>query len=259
MGILNVTPDSFSDGGRYDTLPAALDHAKRLIDEGADWIDVGGESTRPGADPVSVEEEVRRVVPVIAAVSNLGVKVSVDTMKAEVARNSLQAGATMVNDVSALGDPGMAAVCAEAGCEVCLMHMQGEPRSMQAEPRYENVVEDVLGELLAKADKAIQAGVDRHRIWLDPGIGFGKTLSHNLALLHHIGRFVDSGFDVLLGVSRKSFIARVDPSASEPAGRLPGSLAAQVWAQTQGVRMIRVHDVREAKQAALVMSAILEP
>jgi len=256
MGILNVTPDSFSDGGRYDTLPTAIDHAKRMIDEGADWIDVGGESTRPGAEPVSVEEELRRAIPVIVRVAAMRVKVSIDTMKAEVAAQAVEAGASMVNDVTAFGDPEMASVCADAGCEVCLMHMQGEPRSMQAEPRYGNVVEEVLGKLLAKADIGIRAGIARDKIWIDPGIGFGKTLEHNLSLLHHMRQFVDSGYPVLLGVSRKSFIYRLDSDAHEPARRLPGGLAAQAWAQTQGVRMLRVHDVREAKQAARVIDAI---
>lgn len=251
-----MTPDSFSDGGRYDSFPAAVEHAKRMIDEGADWIDIGGESSRPGAEPVTAEEELRRIIPVIVRVAAMNVKVSVDTMKAAVAQRALDAGAQMVNDITAFRDPEMPRICAEAACEVCLMHMQGEPRSMQIEPSYRNVLKEVLNFLLERTEVAIRAGISADRIWIDPGIGFGKTVDHNITLLHELRQFVESGYPVLLGVSRKSFLGRLDPGAPDPSLRLPGTLAAQVWGQLQGVHMLRVHDVKEARQAALAIQAI---
>ncbi|MDZ4319802.1 MAG: dihydropteroate synthase, partial [Phenylobacterium sp.] len=228
MGILNLTPDSFSDGGLYDGAPAALAQARRLIAQGADILDLGGESTRPGADPVPVEAEIARVVPVIAALARDGAPpLSVDTMKPDVARAAMAAGATIWNDVTALRyAPQAPDVAAELGCQVVLMHMQGEPRTMQAAPQYDDVIAEVCGFLLARAEVALTAGVARENIWLDPGIGFGKTLDHNLTLLAHLDRICALGFPVLLGASRKRFIAALHPAAEAPDARAPGSIAA---------------------------------
>lgn len=257
MGVLNATPDSFSDGGRYDRPQAALDQALRLIGEGADILDIGGESTRPGADPVPAEVEIARTAPLIAGIrAQSDVPISIDTMKPEVARAAVAAGATMWNDVAALSAPGAPELCAELGCEVVLMHMQGEPRTMQAQPRYDDVVAEVCAFLVARAEAAMAAGVARERIWLDPGIGFGKTLDHNLALLAHLDRLVGLGFPVLLGLSRKSFIARLDPAAASADRRLPGSLAGALAGAAAGVAAVRVHDVAETVQALKVWGAI---
>ncbi len=257
MGVVNATPDSFSDGGRFDTLEAGLCHARRLIAEGADLLDIGGESTRPGADPVPVEVEIARVVPLIAAIrAESGVPISVDTMKPDVARAAVAVGATIWNDVAGLTAPGAPETAAELGCEVMLMHMQGEPRTMQAAPYYDDVVAEVCAFLGERAQAAIAAGVARERIWLDPGIGFGKTLDHNLALLAHLDRLVALGFPVLLGVSRKGFIGRLDPAGVDAASRLPGSLAAALAGAAAGVAAVRVHDVAETRQALAIWSAI---
>lgn len=256
MGILNVTPDSFSDGGRFLSTEAACRRAREMIVEGATWIDVGGESTRPGAAPVALEEEKRRILPVIEALAAENLAISVDTCKPEVAKAALELGARMVNDVTALRDPEMVAVCKDAGCDVILMHMQGEPRTMQASPTYDDVVGEVLGFLRERAEQVVQSGVGAERIWIDPGIGFGKTVDHNIALLRNIGRFVETGFRTVLGVSRKSFIAHLDPSSTSPTDRLGGTLAAQLWGQWQGVAMMRVHDVREAVQAARIWQVL---
>lgn len=259
MGILNVTPDSFSDGGQFESTASAVDHALRMVDEGADLIDVGGESTRPGASAVSLSDELRRVMPVVEALASRGIVVSVDTSKSEVARAALAAGAQVVNDVTAFRDSLMASVCASAGCMVCLMHMQGEPRTMQATPQYGDVVEEVRSFLLSAARGAEAAGIARDRIWIDPGIGFGKTVAHNLTLLRRLDRFVDTGYPVLLGVSRKSFLGKVGMSEGQilPVGeRLPATLAAQVIGQLAGVRIIRAHDVAEARRAIDLVSAI---
>lgn len=252
MAIVNVTPDSFSDGGSYATPRDAIDAGLRMIDEGAHILDVGGESTRPGAEPVPADEELRRVVPVIEGLTRSGARVSVDTHKAVVAREALEAGALMVNDVSAMGDPEMPAVCGAARCEVCLMHMQGTPRSMQRDPRYEDVVREVRNFLLKRGELAQQAGIPTYKIWIDPGIGFGKTDEHNLALIREIGVLVETGYPVLIGVSRKGFIGRMLGRDGEPAPidqRLPGSLALQVIAQMAGVRGIRTHDVAATRGA----------
>ena len=257
MGVLNATPDSFSDGGRFDDLETGLRHARRLIAEGADILDIGGESTRPGAEPVPAEAEIARVVPLIRAVrAESAIPISIDTMKPQVARAAVAAGATMWNDVTALGAPDAAQVAAELGCQVVLMHMRGDPRTMQAEPRYDDVVGEVTAFLAARADAAIAAGVAAGRIWLDPGVGFGKTLAHNLALLAHLDALVALGFPVLLGASRKSFIARLDPAAPAAAQRLPGSLAAALAGARAGVGALRVHDVAETVQALKVWAAI---
>jgi dihydropteroate synthase len=258
MGVLNVTPDSFSDGGRFLESEAALAQARRLIAQGADILDIGAESTRPGAESATAQEEIARAAPLIAAIrGESDIAISIDTMKPEVARAAMAAGASIWNDVAALGFSADAPdVAAELGCEVVLMHMQGEPRTMQADPRYGDVVTEVVGFLLARAERAMAAGVPREKIWLDPGIGFGKRLEHNLALLGGLDRFVDLGFPVLLGVSRKSFLAAIDPAASLAEARLPGSLAAALAGAQAGVAGVRVHDVAETIQALKVWAAI---
>jgi dihydropteroate synthase len=261
MGVVNVTPDSFSDGGRHLDPAAALAHARRLIADGADLLDVGGESTRPGAGPVAEAEEIARVVPLIRAVrAESGAPISVDTMKPAVARAAVAAGATMWNDVTALRHaPGSLAAAAELGCDVVLMHMQGEPSAMQAEPRYEDVVSDVAAFLAERAAAALAAGVARERIWLDPGIGFGKHMTrHNLPLLAGLERIVALGFPVLLGVSRKSFIGALDGGGVPADQRLGGSIAGALWGAAAGVAAVRVHDVRETAQALRVWAAIAE-
>lgn len=258
MGIVNVTPDSFSDGGRWASTEAAADQAMRLVEQGAEVLDIGGESTRPGAEPVSEAEEIDRVVPVIEAVcARWGGPISVDTMKPAVARAAVAAGATMWNDVTALSHaPDSAAVAAELGCEVVLMHMRGEPRTMQADPQYEDVVAEVRAYLLGRAEVATAAGVARARIWLDPGIGFGKTPAHNMALTARLGELVGLGFPVLYAASRKRTIQAVDPTAVEATDRLGGSLALALEGARRGARMVRVHDVRETVQALKLQAAV---
>ena len=259
MGVVNVTPDSFSEGGRFAAPAAALAHARALIADGADLLDIGGESTRPGADPVSAADEIARVVPLIAAIrAESGLPISVDTMKPAVARAAMAAGATNWNDVTALRHaPDSLATAAELGCEVVLMHMQGEPRTMQAEPHYGDVVAEVAAFLAARAEAAMAAGVARERIWLDPGIGFGKHMTrHNLPLLAGLDRIVALGFPILLGVSRKRFIAALDPAGAGLDGRLGGSIAAALAGVAAGVAAVRVHDVRETVQALTVWQAI---
>ncbi len=258
MGILNVTPDSFSDGGIHFDPQIAIESGHQMIAEGADVLDIGGESTRPGSDPVSIEEELRRVLPVIQALAPHGYRISVDTMKAEVAKQALSAGASIVNDVTALRDPEMAKVCAASRCTVCLMHMQGEPKTMQVRPQYADVVGEVGAWLRERAHYAESEGIER--IWLDPGVGFGKTTEHNLQLLRHLDKLVELGYPVMIGVSRKAFIGRVLRSHDDPlpsSERLEGTLAAQVLAQAKGAKIIRAHDVRAAKRAIEIASAIL--
>jgi len=221
MGIVNVTPDSFFDGGRHNDPQLALAHARTLLAEGADILDLGGESTRPGAIPVSEAEELYRVLPVLAALrSETRARLSIDTVKPAVARAAVAAGADIWNDVTALQAPGAADLAAELGCTVVLMHMQGEPRTMQAAPSYGDVVSEVCAFLVERASVALAAGVSRDKIWLDPGLGFGKTLAHNLALLAQLDTLVALGFPVLLGASRKRFIQALDPRAEHPADRL---------------------------------------
>ncbi len=258
MGILNVTPDSFSDGGRFATLDSATDRAERMIAEGADILDIGGESTRPGSEPTSEAEELARVIPVVEALAaRSGVPLSIDTRRSAVARAAVAAGATMWNDVTALGgDAGSLPVAAGLGCKVVLMHMRGEPATMQRNPRYDDVLAEVVAWLAARADAAMAAGVARERIWLDPGIGFGKTLAHNLALLAALDRLVVLGFPVVLGASRKGMIRKLDPTADDPLDRLGGSLALALAGARAGCAMVRVHDVRETAQALKVMAAI---
>ena len=258
MGIVNVTPDSFSDGGRLASVEAAVAHGLRLVEQGADILDVGGESTRPGAGPVTAEDEIARVLPVIQGLrANWDGPISIDTMKPAVARAAVAAGATMWNDVTALGHaPESLATAAELGCDVVLMHMKGEPRTMQADPRYDDVVAEVADWLVARAGAAMAAGVALERIWLDPGIGFGKAAVHNLALTAHLDRLTATGFPVLYGASRKRTIQSVDPTASDVGDRLGGSLALALEAARRGAAIIRVHDVRETVQALAVQAAV---
>jgi dihydropteroate synthase len=258
MGVVNVTPDSFSDGGRHLAPENALAHARRLIADGADILDIGGESTRPGAEPVAEAEELARTIPLIAAIrAESDVPLSIDTMKPAVARAAISAGASIWNDVSALRfSPDAPAVAAELGRQVVLMHMLGEPGTMQDAPRYDDVVGEVEAFLLARAEAALAAGVAREKIWLDPGIGFGKTLEHNIALIRALHRFVALGFPILLGASRKRFIAAIDPTAKDAGDRLGGSLAVAVAGAQAGVAAVRAHDVRETRQALAVQAAI---
>jgi len=260
MGIVNATPDSFSDGGRHLALEDALAHARRLIAEGADILDLGAESTRPGAEPVPADVEIARIVPLISAVrAESAIPVSVDTMKPDVARTAVAAGATIWNDVTALRHaPDSLAVAAELGCEVVLMHMQGEPRTMQAEPHYDDVAGEVVAFLAERAEAAMAAGVARERIWVDPGVGFGKhMLRHNLPLLAGLDRIVALGFPVLLGASRKSFIGALSGGAAADQ-RLGGSIAAALAGAAAGVAAVRVHDVAETVQALNVQAAIAQ-
>jgi dihydropteroate synthase len=256
MGVVNVTPDSFSDGGLYLDPDAAVAHGRDLADAGAEILDVGGESTRPGAEPVAAEEELRRVVPVIEGLRDLDCQISVDTSKAIVAAAALDAGATIVNDVTALrGDLEMASLCAERGATVVLMHMLGEPRTMQEDPRYDDVVAEVKAFLAERLEAATAAGIAEERVWLDPGIGFGKTAAHNMELLRRLGELRERGRPLVIGTSRKSFIGKVDGSAADE--RLGGTIASSVLAATEGAEVLRVHDVAEVRQALAVAAAIL--
>jgi dihydropteroate synthase len=256
MGVVNVTPDSFSDGGLYLDPEAAIAHGRELAEAGAEILDVGGESTRPGAEEVGVEEELRRVVPVVEGLRGLEARISVDTSKASVAAAALDAGAEIVNDVTALrGDPEMAALCAERGAGVVLMHMLGTPRTMQDDPRYDDVVAEVKAFLAGRLEAALAAGIPEEGIWLDPGIGFGKTLAHNAELLRRLGELGELGRPLVVGTSRKSFIGRLDGSpASE---RLGGTIASSLLAAANGAEVLRVHDVAAVRQALAVAAAIL--
>ncbi|HEX9642422.1 MAG TPA: dihydropteroate synthase [Acidimicrobiia bacterium] len=267
MGIVNVTPDSFSDGGAFvgDAAgpadhAAALAHGLRLVADGADVVDVGGESTRPGAADVPLDVELQRVIPVVAELAARNVVVSVDTSKPEVARAALEAGAEAVNDVTALADPAMVEVCATAGAGVVLMHMQGTPRSMQAAPRYGDVVEEVTGYLLGRAAAVAAGGVAAERICIDPGIGFGKALDHNLALLGSLDRLVAAGHPVALGASRKSFLGAILERSGrrvDAADRDPATGATTALAVAAGVAVIRVHDVASTLQVVRIADAIV--
>ena len=258
MGIVNVTPDSFSDGGQLATQEAALAHALRLIAEGAEVLDVGGESTRPGSEPVSEDEEIARTLPLITAIrARWDGVISIDTMKPGVARAAAAAGATMWNDVTALNHaPDSLTTAAELGCEVVLMHMKGAPKTMQDDPRYDDVVAEVVAHLAARAEAALAAGVARDRIWLDPGIGFAKTTDHNLTLTARLDALVDLGFPVLYAASRKRVIQGVDETATAATDRLGGSLALALEGARRGARMVRVHDVRETVQALKLQAAV---
>jgi dihydropteroate synthase len=257
MGILNVTPDSFSDGGRFDQLQAAVAQAARMVAEGAAIVDVGGESTRPGADPVSTDEELRRVLPVIEALRDQGlpVLISVDTMKAEVARRALDAGAALVNDQSALRyDPAMAGLVAQRGCAVCLMHMQGEPKTMQDDPRYVDVVAEVAAFLRERLAFAAESGIRPEQVLIDPGIGFGKAVEHNLTLLRHLDQLVALGRPVVLGASRKRFWGAL--LGGEPEVRAAATAATTALGALAGVAVFRVHDVLPNVQALRVARAV---
>jgi dihydropteroate synthase len=256
MGVVNVTPDSFSDGGLYLDPEAAVAHGLGLAEAGAEILDVGGESTRPGAEPVGEEEELRRVVPVIRGLSGSQSRISVDTSKASVAAAALDAGAEIVNDVTALrGDPEMASLCAQRGATVVLMHMLGEPRTMQEDPRYDDVVADVNAFLAERLETAVAAGIDADRVWLDPGIGFGKTGAHNMELLRRLGELRELGCPLVIGTSRKSFLGKVDGSPADQ--RLGGTIASSVLAAAEGADVLRVHDVAEVRQALAVAAAVL--
>jgi dihydropteroate synthase len=271
MGILNVTPDSFSDGGCFLDAASAVEHAWAMVEDGAHILDVGGESTRPGAEPVSVEEELARVAPVLEGIAQAGlldrVQVSIDTCKASVAAAALDAGASLVNDVSALrADPQMAALVADSGAECCLMHMLGEPRTMQrgvGGPQYNDVVDDVKAFLVGRMDFAVREGVREERILLDPGIGFGKTIEHNLTLLARLEEIAALGRPLVIGTSRKSFLGRIIAQASgaqepvEADRRLPGTIATNVLALERGASVFRVHDVAPVRDALAVAGATL--
>ncbi len=248
MGVVNVTPDSFSDGGLHLNPMHAIRHAEQLIAEGADLIDVGGESTRPGSQPVSVEEELHRVIPVIRALTKrVDVPISIDTSKAEVARQAIAAGASLVNDVTALrGDPQMAGVAARTNASVVLMHMRGTPQTMQQAPRYRDVVREVKAFLVEAIRRAHAAGIAPAHILIDPGLGFGKTVTHNVLLMHHLKEFVQLGYPVVIGPSRKSFLGRILEAPVHE--RLAGTLACVAHALQHGVQMVRVHDVKPVAQ-----------
>jgi dihydropteroate synthase len=266
MGVLNVTPDSFSDGGRFVAPQTAIEHGVLLLAEGADIVDIGGESTRPGALPVDAERELERVLPVIEGLraEQPAARISIDTSKVAVASASLAAGATFVNDVSAFrADPRMAALVAHSGAECCLMHMQGEPRTMQLQPRYGDVVDDVKAFLAERIQFAVREGVAEQQILIDPGIGFGKTVEHNLELLRRLDELSELGPPIVVGTSRKSFLGRIAAEAraqSEPLDseeRLPGTIASNVLALERGASVFRVHDVAPVRDALAVAAATL--
>src|SRR4051794_2549465 len=258
MGIVNVTPDSFSDGGEWFAEDAAVAHAGELVANGADILDIGGESTRPGAEPVPEIEELRRVVPVVERVTGLGAQVSVDTFKLEVARAALDAGATYVNDVTAFrAAPELAGLVADRGADCCLMHMLGEPRTMQDDPRYDDVVSEVKAFLEQRLAFAVAEGVPEERIQLDPGIGFGKTVEHNLELIRRLDELAALGRPIVLGTSRKGFLGRLT-GRTVPAERVHATVAANVAAFERGASVFRVHDVRPSRDALLVVAAIFE-
>jgi dihydropteroate synthase len=259
MGIVNVTPDSFSDGGAFEDHVAAIAHARRLVSEGAAIVDVGGESTRPRADPVPADEELGRVLPVVEGVSDLGLaaQVSIDTMKVEVARAAIEAGATYVNDVTAFRhEPAMAALVAEHGCDCCLMHMLGDPKTMQVDPRYDDVVAEVKAFLEERAAFAVREGIAEERIAVDPGIGFGKTVDHNLELLRRLDEIVALGFTVVIGTSRKGFLGKLI-GREDPHDRVAATVATNVLALERGATVFRVHDVAATADALTVAAATL--
>lgn len=257
MGIVNVTPDSFSDGGEFLDPEKAIAHGRELAKAGADILDIGGESTRPGADAVDAGAELLRVQPVIEALASDETPISIDTSKAIVAEAALAAGASMVNDVTALrSDPGLTAVCAETGCDVVLMHMLGDPRTMQENPVYDDVVDDIKAFLAERIEFAVSQGIDERRIWVDPGIGFGKTVEHNLELHRRLGEFAELGRPISFGSSRKSFIGKL--TGAEVDQRVGGTIASNVIAYANGARMLRVHDVGPMRQALTIAEAILD-
>lgn len=254
MGIVNVTPDSFSDGGRFFDASRAIEQGRRLLEEGADILDVGGESSRPGAEAVSVGEELRRVLPVIDGLAPSGVPISVDTVKPEVMREAVAAGASIINDIAALQAPGALEAAAGTDAAICLMHMQGEPRTMQQEPHYDDVVTEVRGFLARRIEAARAAGISRDRLIVDPGFGFGKVLEHNIALLRELERFAGLGACVLAGLSRKSMLGQLTGRGVDE--RMPASIAAALIAAQKGARILRVHDVAETRDALAVLNAV---
>jgi len=254
MGVVNITPDSFSDGGSFATASTALAHARRLVDEGADLVDIGGESTRPGAGGVALEEERRRVLPVLEQLAGGTVPVSIDTQKPELMREAIAAGASMINDVNALQAPGAIAAVAQSGVAVCLMHMQGTPADMQTDPHYDDVVAEVLEFFGERMRAAHAAGIAPDRIVLDPGFGFGKTLEHNLELLRRLDRFNTTGAAVLAGLSRKGMLGRL--TGREVDERVYASIAAALIAVEKGARIVRVHDVAATRDALAVWTAV---
>jgi dihydropteroate synthase len=256
MGVVNVTPDSFSDGGEFLDPRRAVSHGRELVAEGADILDVGGESTRPGAAAVSAEEELERVLPVVEELAGEGVPLSIDTSKFAVADAALRAGASIVNDVTALrAEPELAGLCAERDADVVLMHMQGSPRTMQENPRYKDVVSDVRAFLEERLSFAVGEGIAEDRVWLDPGIGFGKTLEHNLELLSRLGELSEIGRPLVVGTSRKSFIGKA--TGAPVTERLGGTIASCAIAYANGATVLRVHDVREVREGLAVAEAIL--
>ena len=261
MGVVNVTPDSFSDGGEFLDAERAIAHGRELAAQGADIVDVGGESTRPGAEAVGAAAELERVGPVVAALAGdggPGVPVSIDTSKRAVAEAALDAGAAIVNDVTALrGDPEMASLCAERGCGLVLMHMLGDPRTMQDDPRYDDVVDDVKAFLAERIEGAVAEGVAEERIWVDPGIGFGKSVEHNLELTLRLGELRELGRPIVYGSSRKSFIGKLTGAPVD--ARLGGTIASSVLAYARGADVLRVHDAGPLRQALTVAEAILDP
>ncbi|MDD5240116.1 MAG: dihydropteroate synthase [Sulfuricella sp.] len=254
MGIVNITPDSFSDGGQRGSPAAGIEHALRLLDQGADVLDIGGESSRPGALPVSVEEELRRVLPVVEALSGRNVPVSVDTCKTRVMREAIAAGAAMINDIGALQGEGALETVADSNVAVCLMHRQGTSQTMQHDPHYEDVVAEVMAFLQARMAAAQAAGIARERLVVDPGFGFGKLLQHNVTLLHHLDQFAGLGVPVLAGLSRKSMLGQI--TGLDINERLIPSVAAAVIAAMKGARIIRVHDVKATREALQIVNAI---
>jgi len=258
MGIVNVTPDSFSDGGEHETTEQAIAHAKLLINQGADILDIGGESTRPGAAPVSVEEELQRVLPVLRGVIDLGVPISIDTRRPQVMAQAVAMGVDLLNDVNGFRDPLAFDVAVNSSCGLCIMHMLGEPRTMQDNPQYGDVVAEVTDFLMTRCQAFVDRGVDRRRLLIDPGFGFGKNLDHNLALLRGIGDMA-ARQPVLVGVSRKRMIAGLLGQDCPPNERVTGSVVAALWAAEQGAQILRVHDVEETVQALAVWSAIRMP
>jgi len=254
MGVVNVTPDSFSDGGQFSDPRQAAAHARRLVDEGASIIDIGGESTRPGAAPVGLEEERRRVLPVLEALAGCGAPLSVDTRQPGLMREAIAAGADMVNDVTALSAPGALEAVARADCAVCLMHMQGDPRTMQHHPAYQDVVREVRDYLAGRVAAAVAAGIARDRIVVDPGFGFGKTVDHNLALLRSLGKFRQLGIGLMAGLSRKAMLGKI--TGREVGDRVHASVAAALAAIENGAQIVRVHDVAATRDALAVWNAV---
>ena len=254
MGVVNITPDSFSDGGLHFDRDAAVAHARALMAQGADILDIGGESTRPGAQPVELDEERRRVLPVIRALADCGRPISIDTRKPELMEEAITAGASIVNDVDALEGPGSLASVAGSSAAVCLMHKKGDPRTMQQSPQYDDVVFEVRDYLKARIDAAVHAGIARERIVIDPGFGFGKTQEHNIALLRNLDALTALGVPVLVGLSRKAMLGRI--TGREPRDRVHASVAAALFAVSRGAHIVRVHDVTETRDALAVWSAL---